>query len=77
MEIKLILPDNHHVDSVVAVLKEALECHVNGLKEATEAATTDRTLESPEELMVVTGSMSEDISIAEMLLEVFNVPADR
>jgi hypothetical protein len=65
----LDLPDREE-EEVAGVLRDALECHVSGLKEATVAATQDRTLESPEELTLATGSMSEDINIAEALLEV-------
>lgn len=70
----LDIPDRE-LEEVSGVLRDALECHVSGLREATEAATSDRTLESPEELTLVTGSMSEDIRIAEELLEAVNVCA--
>lgn len=66
---------NHSEEAIVGVLREALECHVEGLKEAQKAATTDRTIETPEDLTLVTGSMSEDIAIAEELLEAINVRA--
>lgn len=57
------------------VLREALECHVEGLRSAFKEATADRTIENIDDLTLVTGSMSEDIRIAERLLEGINVGA--
>lgn len=57
------------------VLREAIECHAEGLKEAIGGATTDRTLSEPEQLTEATGSMTEDINVCNYLLGVINVSA--
>ena len=69
----IILDLDAHGDQV---LKEALECHIEGLKSAYKEATEDRTIETPEDLTLVTGSMSEDIEAAEKIMEVVNVYAN-
>lgn len=56
------------------VLKEALEIHVEGLKEAKQEATKDRTLEKPEDLLSVASDLDKDIAAGEhMLKELFHV----
>lgn len=75
MQLYINVPGESH-EAVIQVLREALECHVCGLKDASEAATTDRTLETIEDLTLVTGSMSEDIRITSHILEAINVTAN-
>jgi hypothetical protein len=76
MAMVLILTvDNVEQEHGVQVLQEAMECHVEGLKASRDEATTDRTIEEPEDLVNVTRSMDNDLEAAQKILEVINVYA--
>jgi hypothetical protein len=55
------------------VLYEALEAHKEGLEEAREHVTVDPTLETAEDLTVVTGSIQEDITLCIEMMENLDV----
>lgn len=74
MELIISLP-RRSVEEVTTVLGEALEAHVEGLKEAYGVAVVDGTIDDPQDLVNVTRDMTNDREVAEEILEVLNVRA--
>jgi hypothetical protein len=56
-------------DEVKAVLQRALETHLEGLKEAKVAVTTDGTIDDPQDLADVAGDMDRDMDVSRKVLE--------
>jgi hypothetical protein len=59
-------------DTDKAVLQRALEAHLEGLKEAVDAATVDGTIQDAQDLADVTGDMDHDMKVSQKVLEALN-----
>jgi hypothetical protein len=64
-------------DAGVQLLHDALESYAEGLKYAKQEATTDRSLKSPDDLLVVAATMDDDERHARAILEVLCVHTGR
>jgi hypothetical protein len=67
MKLELYIP-THRAEEVERVLQEALELHIKGLEAAKQAATTDGTIETAEELLDVARDIDGDCEIADLIL---------